>query len=322
MIGLSLKLVVGSLLLFSLTACTFGRPRMAAQTVVQVNERKLSAKDFSERLARQLKKLDALSAKDPNSTQRAKDEIIRNFVLQSLVLDFAKANGVAISDQEVETEVNSVRSQYPDDLSFRRALAEESISLSDWREQVRATVLDKRVFEQIGAKAQKPNPEDLRRYYEENKERYRRKERIFLRQIVVDDLTKAETIKDEIRKGDFYKLASKYSVAPEAKNGGEVGWIEKGSVDIFDKAFNLPVGGVSQVLESSYGFHIFKVERKSPAGFSSFDEVKSQIDRAIMAKREQAEFMGWLDQQIRGSKVLKNVALIQSIQVETRGEKK
>ena len=110
-------------------------------------------------------------------------------------------------------------------------------------------------------------------------------------------------------------------MAPEAKSGGLVGWVERGSVDIFDKAFLLPVGGTSQVLESSYGFHIFKVERKAAPGYASVDEVRSQVLQALAGKREQAEFSSWLDKQIRASKVLRDNDLISAISVETRGQK-
>ena len=117
------------------------------------------------------------------------------------------------------------------------------------------------------------------------------------------------------------ELAKKYSVSPEGKNGGEVGWIERGSVDIFDKAFLLPLGGVSQVLESAYGFHLFKTERKAAAGIASLDEVRPQIIQLLQAQKEQIEFMGWLDKQLKVVRILKNSELIAAIGVETKGQK-
>lgn len=304
-----------------IAGCDIGASRVANKPVVQVNERTLSAKDFADQLARKLKNFDALAAKDPNNVKRAKEDIIRVFILQVLTEDYAKANQIVVEDSELEKEINLVRSSYPDDLSFRRVLAEESLSMSDWKEHLRQTLISRKVFKKLSEKVQPPTPAEIQKYYEDNKSLYKRKERIYLRQIILDELSKAQSVREELKRKDFVDLARKYSVAPEAKSGGLVGWVEKGSVDIFDKAFNLPVGGMSQVLESSYGFHIFKVERKTGPGFATLDEVKDQISQTLMGKKEQAEFAAWLDKQIRASRVLRDNDLLAAISVETRGQK-
>lgn len=304
-----------------MASCDLGMSRVASHPVVKVNEHSLSAKDFADRLARRLKNFDALSAKDPNNVKRAKEDVIRVFILQALTEDYAKANKIEVDDSELDQEVNQFRSSYPDDLSFRRVLADESLSMSDWKSELKQTLLSRKVYQSISGKSPQPSPDEIKRYYEENKERFRRKERVYLRQIILDDLSKAQSLRDELKKKDFSDLAKKFSVAPEARNGGLVGWIEKGSVDVFDKAFNLPVGGLSQVLESTYGFHIFKVERKAGAGYSTLEEVKPVIVQALKGQKEQAEFADWLDKQIRSSRVLRDNELLSAISVETRGHK-
>jgi peptidyl-prolyl cis-trans isomerase C len=301
--------------------CDLGGARMAAKPVVQVNDHSLTAKSFADHLARELKNFDALAAKDPNNVKRAKEDVIRVYILQTLIEDYAKASDLSVDEAELEKEINLFRSSYPDDLSFRRALAEENLSMSDWKEELRKTLISHKVFKKLNEKIAAPSDADIHKYYEENKNLYKRKERIYLRQIILDELSKAQSVRDELKKRDFIELAKKYSVAPEAKNGGLVGWVEKGSVDIFDKAFTLPIGGMSQVLESSYGFHIFKVERKTGPGFATVEEVRSEIVQALRGKKEQAEFASWLDKQIRSSRVLRNNELISAITVETRGQK-
>jgi peptidyl-prolyl cis-trans isomerase C len=306
-----------SFLLIS-TSCTSPSSKVANQVVIDVNGETMTAKEFADRLARQLKKFDALTAKDPGNVQRAKEEILRVFVMNCLSMAYAKANQISVADEELEKEINLIRASFPDDLSFRRVLAEEGLSLTDWKEDLRKTLIERKVFRRVAEKIQPPSNDEIKKYYEENKEHYKRKERVYLRQIITDDLGKAQSIKDEMKKKNFAELAKKYSVSPEAKAGGLIGWMERGSVDIFDKAFALPVGGVSQVLESSYGFHIFKVERKAPAGWATIEEVRPQIVQALMGRKEQGEFAGWLDKQIRGSRVLRNNELLRAITVETK----
>ncbi len=48
--------------------------------------------------------------------------------------------------------------------------------------------------------------------------------------------------------------------------------------------------------------------------------MRSLLLSELQAKREQANFVAWLDNQVRASRVLKNVELINAIKVETRGE--
>lgn len=304
-----------------LSGCTNSANKLANRPVVDVSGKKLTAKDFSDQLARSLKSFDALGAKDPNNVRRAKEEIIRNFIMQSLAENYAKANSIVVTDEELESEVNAFRASYPDDISFRKTLAESSMSLSEWKTGLRKSLLEKKVFTKISANLTPPTADEISKYYVDNKDLFKRKERIYLRQIILDELSKAEAVKAELnRRKDFVELAKKFSVAPEAKSGGLVGWIEKGSVDIFDKAFSLPIGGTSQVLESSYGFHIFRVERRAAPGYASLDEVRDQIRRTLMAKKEQGEFAAWLDKQIRDSRVLRDNALMDAIVVETRTE--
>lgn len=308
------------ILVGALSGCTWNTSRVANQTVVQVNDHKLSTKELARELARRLRKLDALSAKDSNNVRRAKEEIIRNFILASMIDDYAKNEKLSVTEEDLEKSINQIRSSYPDDLSFRRVLAEENLSFSAWKDELKKSLLERRVFAKLSEKAAAPTEAEIRSYYDEHKDRFRRKERAYIRQIIVDEITKAQSLREELKKKDFADTAKKFSVAPEGKTGGIVGWIERGSVDIFDKAFTLPVGGLSQVLESSYGFHIFKVERKAPAGIAALEEVRDVIIQAIKGQKEQGEFAAWLDKQIRASRVLRDNDLISAISVETRGE--
>lgn len=301
------------------TACDWRSPKAPDQVVVKVNERQLTLKEYAEKLSRSLKNFDAVVARNPTQIQRSRNAVIRDFILESLIGDHAEKLSIQVSSKEWDEEVTTIRSSYPDDLSFRKALAEENIALSEWKEQVRHTVLKRKVFEALGNKVETPTEEELKHYYEENKDRFRYKERILLRQIVVDDLGKAQDLQQEIKKKKgFAEMAKKFSVAPERKNGGLVGWIERGSIETFEKAFSQSLGAVSSVLESPYGFHLFKVEKKEPAGVRKFEEVRALVDQLVRSQREQKAYTAWLDEQIRSSRVWINYDLINQIKVETR----
>jgi len=110
---------------------------------------------------------------------------------------------------------------------------------------------------------------------------------------------KAEDILKQLHAGaDFAKLAQKDSQdTASAKNGGSLGWIQRGqTVPEFEKvAFSLPKGSISGIVQSSYGFHIIRVDNKQEAHLKPLSEVAAQItpliaqDKAAQAAQNQAE---------------------------------
>lgn len=305
---------------FLLTSCHWNSRKVGELPVVKVNERQMTLKEFSDEISKHLKNFDALVAKNPGQIQRVRDLVIRDFLLQSLLSDFADKNKMSVSQKEWDEEIASIRATYPDDLSFRKVLVEENTSLSEWKQSVKSTLLQNKVFQSFRAKIEKPTEAEIKKYFDENKDRFKHPDRIWLRQIVVDDYGKALDIKESLKKKEFGEMAKKFSVAPEGKSGGIVGWVDKGSVDIFDKAFAQSTGSVSQVLESPFGFHLFKVDKKEPSGLRRVEEVKPLIEQLILSQREQKEYTQWLDQQIRSAHVSVDYDLIKQLKVETRSQ--
>ena len=311
--------VLAGLFILSFSGCFSRYPKLVNKTIVQVNEHTLTTKDFANQLARRLKDLDAFSAKDPQIVRQAKDSIINDFIIKGLTLDWARAQNISVADSLVDSTVDKYRSNYPDDLSFRRSLAQENLSFSEWREKLRYSLIEQASFKKMNEKSRPPTEAEIKKYYETKKDLFKKKERVFLRQILVDDLAKAELIKTSVKTKDFATLAQQYSKAPEAKAGGVVGWIEKGTVDFFDSTFSQSIGSVSGIINSPYGYHVIRVEKKLPASVKSLDEARPQIIRTLMAQKEQAEFVAWLDHQIRSSKVLKDYDLINAVNIDTKG---
>ncbi|HEX7674435.1 MAG TPA: peptidyl-prolyl cis-trans isomerase [Bdellovibrio sp.] len=305
------------LLSLSLAGCPSSYQRLSKKPVEQVNDHVLTTKEFANLLARKLRNFDALAAKDPSNIHRVKEEILRDFLVKSLTLDWARAQSIVVSESTLDKEVDKLRANYPDDLSFRRSLAQENLSFSEWREELRYVLIEREVFKKINEKVKNPSDEEVKRYYEDHKDQYKRKERIYIRQIVVDNEAKADAIRNDLKTKDFADMAKKFSITPEAKNGGVVGWIEKGTVDYFDRLFTASNG--VQTVKSPFGVHLIRVEKKAPASTATLDEVKPQIVRTLKAQREQAEYVAWLDAQLRSSKVLKDYDLMNSISVDTRG---
>lgn len=101
---------------------------------------------------------------------------------------------------------------------------------------------------------------------------------------------KAEQVLGELRGGaDFAKLAQEHSEdAGSAKRGGELpGFVVRGKmVPPFEKAaFALPVGELSGLVRTRFGFHIIKVLERRPATVRPFEEVRDEIVQQLRAQR-------------------------------------
>jgi peptidyl-prolyl cis-trans isomerase D len=98
----------------------------------------------------------------------------------------------------------------------------------------------------------------------------------------------AQEVLAKIKAGaDFGEMAKKYSEDASAANGGEIGWIVRGQTvkEFEDAAFSMKPGQVSDLIKTTYGFHIIKVLDKQTAHLETFDEVKGQIREQLEKQR-------------------------------------
>jgi peptidyl-prolyl cis-trans isomerase D len=158
---------------------------------------------------------------------------------------------------------------------------------------------------------------ELQNYYQDHRDQYLVPEQVNVRHILIKTplpgtdgkvdqkavdaaRAKAEDVSKQVKAGgNFAELAKKYSDDPgSAKNGGSLGWIGKGrTVPEFEKAaFSLPKGGTSDLVQSSYGFHIIHVDDKQDAHAKSLDEVKSQIEPLIKQQKAAQASQGEVEQ--------------------------
>lgn len=304
----------------ALSGCFSKESVLLDKTVLNVNGHKVSTKEFSERLALRLRTYDAITAKDEANLDRAKAETTKAFVLESIARDYAEKNKISVSSAEVDAEAKKLQTNYPDDFAFRRALAEEHIVYDDWKKDLELTLIQKKILESITAKTPEPTEAEMKDYYDTHKTIFQNPPRVRLRQVVLEKEDDAKRIMDELEKGvAMAKLAKEFSIAPEGSNGGDTGWLPKGTLEVFDQAFKLNVGQRSKILKSPYGFHIYELLKKEPEGRLNFPEAKAKIRAVLKEQREQATFSSWLEEQVRKSSVKKDDALIQAIKVTTRG---
>lgn len=147
---------------------------------------------------------------------------------------------------------------------------------------------------------------DLQAFYNQHQDEFRIPETVTVRHILIKTPTpgadgkvdpegveaakaKAEDVQRQLKAGaNFADLAKKYSEDPgSAQNGGLLPPLTKGrTVPEFEQAaFNTPKGQTTDIIRTSYGFHIIQVEDKQTARLKPLDEVKAQIEPAIRQQK-------------------------------------
>jgi len=307
--------------LLALSGCTGNRSDLGQKVVLDVNGKQMTASNFAQELARRLSGQDAFSVKDPKLIAAMKKKVSEEFITQALTETWAKENSIIVKAEDLEAQIQAVQKSYPDDLSFQQTLAEEGINFKAWREQMQNSALQKMVSERVVAAVAPPTEAEIQSYYQDHKSEFQVRESVQIRQILVATESDAKMLEDQLKSGkSLAELAKKYSISPEASQGGNVGWIEKGLSDVFETAFHTKVARRSPIIKSSFGYHIFEVIGRKPARIQPLAEVKSDVKRILVEKRQQSLYLSWLEQQVRKARVFKDQAFIDALTVETKSK--
>ncbi len=279
---------------------------------------------FSKQLAEKMKVYDAAAAKAPINLARAKKEIINEFIVSALVTEYAAKNGISVSELELETEFNKLRKGYASDIDFKESLAQSGLLIEEWKAKLKVSLLQKKVIDDISKSvnlSKQIQNNDVKNYYESHLREFQRPAEIRISQIVVQHMDEADELKKRIKSGSFRfeEAAKKFSLSPDGKKGGDIGFLAKGVVPAFDIAFTFPVGQLSSVIKSSYGYHLMKVTEKRAASKQSLEQARPSILKLVMEQKKEESFRQWFDQQIKLAKLEEDTPLIDALKVYTQG---
>lgn len=178
-----------------------------------------------------------------NNDENLKKDVIESLVIQKMLKQEAEKQGLN-KEESYKEEVKRV----------------ESLLLA-------SLVLEKEVYQKVAK-----DETLLKKYYEDNSEKFDF-EGVKIAHIVIKNanmtdlqkkeaLKKAESILEKALKGEnFHELARTFSEAPDAKWGGEIGFITKGDMvtQIENVAFNNEIGVYTKIVETIYGYEIILI---------------------------------------------------------------
>ena len=228
----------------------------------------------------------ALKEREPN--------LLRDRMDNLLLVQKAKELGISV-DSDVTKQLAQMQreSKLTDRDKFQELVSRETgMPFEDFRQQMRERLLTQRLIQQeVGSKITIPRAEQ-QKYYDDHKDEFIRKDRVFLSQITVATVgkdpkevpaleKKAKSLVERARQGEkFGELARDNSDDPDASTSmGKLPAVDTADLNTLlkDIIAKQEKGYVTDPIQMPDGFLIFKIEEKHTAGLASFEEVENEV---------------------------------------------
>lgn len=220
---------------------------------------------------------------------------IDKIISEKILAAEAKKQKVNVTDSELNSEVEKLKESYGGEEAFNQALAGNNTTLAFLKQDLKNYLIIKQLLEPDI----KITDEEMKAYFDENKDSFAVAEQIKASHILVADEKTANEVKQKINDGgDFAELANEYSTDESTKDsGGDLGYFAKGTMvtEFDDVAFGLAVEEVSKPVKTEYGYHIIKVEAKKKAKEANYNESKAEIKETLLDQKIDSEYTTWLE---------------------------
>lgn len=223
-------------------------------------------------------------------------ELLDSLITEKVIDQEAKKENVKVTQEEIDEEKAVYAESYGGEDALKQTLESSGLSMADFEEDIESYLATKKLLEP----RIEISEEDMKAYFDENKESFAQEEQVSASHILVED---EETAKEVIGKlndgGDFAELAAEYSTDESNKDaGGDLGFFGKGDmVEEFEEvAFSLEPGKISDPVKTEYGYHVIKVAEKQEAKEAAYEDVKEEVKNTLFETEMQTEYTAWLEE--------------------------
>lgn len=221
---------------------------------------------------------------------------------KKLLIREAEKAGSSVSEAEVDSIFQAQYARAGGEEAFLKMLQGSDVKIEDVKKQMREGLLIQNFLDKVLANETEITEDDIRKVYDEDKT-------ATVRHILLMTQGKSDSEKVEIRKkmegilaqaragADFAELAKKYTEDPGSKeNGGLYENFGRGRMvkPFEDAAFSVPIGEISDIVETRYGYHIIKVVSRQKET-RPFEEVRPQIEAQLKRKKQSEAYIAHMD---------------------------
>ena len=240
--------------------------------------------------------------KNNYTPEKVREEVIDSLVTKQLIIQGAEEKGVTVSDDEVQSYVDQMKSNYASDDKWQEALKSVNMTEDEYKSNIKTSLLQQGLMKTF--EGDDPTDEDVLSYAKTYLSSYDGAKRSSHILFDSDDEATAQSVLDQINAGtlDFVEAAKTYSKDSSAQNGGDVGWDKLNSfVSEYTAGLaDLSKGQVSGLVTSSYGIHIIKCtdEFTAPSELTSLDQLPTefvdQFRSSLKSQNQSKAYQQWL----------------------------
>lgn len=228
-----------------------------------------------------------------------------------LLFDEAARLDLPVSEEEIDARIEEMKAEVGGEDRLLEILKKQGSNLVEFRNRIRVGKRVDKLVEKVTADIPEPTDDEVEAHFNEHRDEYCKSEQVQAQHILVtpksssaDDkleaISKIREIKARIEAGaDFASEAAAHSNCPSGKQaGGSLGWFSRGMmVKEFDEvAFSLPVGGMSDIIETQFGYHIVLKNDMEPANAPELSEVEDKVRDFLRHARRGEALAAFVDE--------------------------
>lgn len=216
-------------------------------------------------------------------------QTLEEMVDELLLRQNAAAKKIKASDAEVDKRFARLQAQFGSKELLVSQLEQAGTTVAKVKEDLADEIVRERLV--VEAKGVKVGDDELKKAFDENKDKLGKPEAVHLRHILAKNEADAADIVAKIKAGaDFTTLAREKSLAASGKAaGGDYGFVSRGMLppEIDEVAFGLKAGEI-KVVAGPRGQHILQAVEKRAAAPAVFAEVKDDLREMLLAEKIKA----------------------------------
>mgnify|MGYP001076585937 CR=1 FL=1 len=250
------------------------------------------------------------AALEAEENERVQQMAQKQQQLETRILAAPEASDAMVPPATLEAALQEIRGRYANEDEFADDLAGNGLDVRLFAAALERELKVEAILEKVGTQAEKVSETDVELYYQYHPDQFRRPETRLARHILVtinDDIP--ENIRSAAEKriaeiaarlkkepGRFEEQALKHSECPTALEGGKLGELPRGKLfpELDAVLFTLKPGEVSDVVESSLGFHVLRCDAITEEKVLGFEQAKASIRKLLEKKRKRAVQHGWM----------------------------
>jgi len=254
----------------------------------------------------------------PEDPKAAGQKAIEQLVTAEVLYQAGKKIEIKDLDKLVSEQIVKARERFPNPEEYKKALDSFGMTEKELETIARKDIVINKLLEKEVAPDVKVTDDEMKKFYDENMEKFKTAEMVKASHILVgvDEKAsaeekakakeKAEAILKRVKGGeDFAEIAKKESTCPSGKQGGDLGAFGKGQmVPEFEKvAFSLKPGETSGIVETQFGFHIIKLTEKREAGYMKIEDVKERLQEFLVSQKRVKAFGDYVEKLKKEAKI-------------------